>query len=62
MIIEFVPKEDSQVKFLAVSKFKNYEGYDVENFEHSFTKYFDIQEKVAIKNSERNLYLMKVKD
>lgn len=62
LVIEFVPKEDSQVKFLAVSKFKNYEGYDVENFEHSFTKYFDIQEKVAIKNSERILYLMKVKD
>ena len=62
LIIEFVPKEDSQVKFLVVSKFENYEGYDVENFEHSFTKYFDIQEKVATKNSERILYLMKVKD
>ena len=62
LVIEFVPKEDSQVKFLTVSKFENYEDYNVENFESSFSKYFDIQEKIAIENSGRILYLMKVKD
>jgi len=62
LIIEFVPKEDSQVQKLLSSREDIFPGYTKENFEKEFSKYFVIKKPVGIKNSRRILYLMKVKN
>lgn len=59
LIIEFIPKEDSQIAILTIFKNENYNIYNMDNFEKAFSKYFDILQKVNIENSDRILYLMK---
>lgn len=59
LIIEFVPKTDSQVQRLLATREDIFDNYDKKNFEDTFKKYFDIVESVAIKNSERYVYYMK---
>jgi hypothetical protein len=61
LIIEWVPKEDSQVQKLLASRQDIFSGYHVEGFEAAFGKYFDTQEKVPIRDSRRVLYLMERK-
>jgi len=64
LIIEFPKREDSWVERLLNSKgeFKDhFNFYNINNFESSYTKYFDIVEKQEIKNSDRVMYLFKVK-
>ena len=61
LIIEFVPKEDSQVQFLLSSREDIFTQYNQKCFEDSFGKYFNIIEKVNIKNSQRVMYLMSSK-
>lgn len=59
LIIEFVPKEDSQVQRLLSSREDIFTGYDRENFEKQFEKYFIIKERLKIEETCRHLYLMK---
>ena len=59
LIIEFVPKEDSQVQKLLRTRKDIFPWYNEEIFEKSFYKYFKIIKKQKIKNSKRTLYLMK---
>lgn len=59
MIIEFVPKSDSQVQRLLRSREDIFVEYDREHFEQAFSKYFKIQRSETIEGSERILYLMK---
>lgn len=61
LIIEFVPKQDSQVQKLLSSRLDIFENYTTEGFEESFRRYYHIQEKVAVAESNRILYLMKVR-
>ncbi|MDO8931698.1 MAG: hypothetical protein Q7U97_04830 [Rhodocyclaceae bacterium] len=61
LIIEFVPKNDSQVKRLLSSRKDIFSDYTQEHFESQFAKYFNIQASVQIKNTERTLYQMKKK-
>lgn len=58
IIIEFVPKSDSQVKKLLASRKDIFTQYNQEEFEHTFSRYFSIREKVSIIETERSLYLM----
>jgi ribosomal protein L11 methylase PrmA len=58
LIIEFVPKEDSQVKRLLATREDIFPNYSQEGFEKSFSGYFSIIEKTQIKQSCRILYLM----
>jgi hypothetical protein len=58
LIIEFVPKSDSQVKRLLRSREDIFPDYDQYHFEEAFTKYFFIRRAEAIEGSERILYLM----
>ena len=58
LIIEFVPKEDSQVQRLLATREDIFPGYTYENFEETFKQYFDIQDSVKIADSHRTLYLM----
>ena len=59
LIIEFVPKEDSQVQKLLMTRKDIFDWYNETTFENSFSIYFDITKKERIKNSKRVLYLMR---
>ena len=61
LVIEFVPKSDSQVQKLLSSRKDIFPNYIRESFEDAFAKHFDIREKVAVEESERFLYLMEKK-
>lgn len=61
LIIEFVPKEDIQVQRLLVNRKDIYQYYDKENFERVFKQKYNIIKKEIITESERTLYLMKLK-
>ena len=58
LIIEFVPKPDSQVQRLLRSREDIFAEYDREHFEQSFSEYFTIARSETIDGSERILYLM----
>jgi ribosomal protein L11 methylase PrmA len=58
LVIEFVPKSDSQVQRLLASRKDIFTDYNQETFEAVFSENFTIHESVAIRGSERRLYLM----
>jgi len=58
LIIEYVPKTDSQVQRLLSTREDIFLDYTQPVFEEEFGKYFQIQDYVRIKDSERILYLM----
>ena len=59
LIIEFVPKKDSQVQRLLSTRQDIFTDYSQETFEQEFGRYFAIKDKAQIKESERILYLMR---
>lgn len=59
LIIEFVPKSDSQVKRLLASREDIFSDYNREKFEEVFTKDFEIVQTSPVAESERILYMMK---
>jgi len=59
LIIEFIPKSDSQVKRILSNKKDIFPDYTQERFEDVFKKNFSILYQQEIKGSERVLYLMK---
>jgi hypothetical protein len=59
LIIEFVPKEDSQVQRLLTTREDIFAAYTQQCFEIEFEKYFIFLDAVRIAESERTLYLMK---
>jgi S-adenosylmethionine/arginine decarboxylase-like enzyme len=58
LVIEFVPKNDSQVQRLLATREDVFPDYTQKAFENTFKKYFTIQSSVKIKDTERILYLM----
>lgn len=60
LVIEFVPKSDSQVQRLLQSREDIFENYSVSGFESAFQEYFSIIEKKMVPDSERILYLMQL--
>ncbi len=58
LIIEFVPKSDSQVKRLLVSRPDIFPGYTKEGFEAAFSREYEIEAASRIADSERWLYSM----
>ena len=58
LIIEFVPKNDSQVQKLLSSREDIFPGYSIELFEKSFLSRFSIKRSTKVEDSERTLYLM----
>lgn len=58
LVIEFVPKADSQVQKLLVSREDIFPGYTREGFEEAFGRCFRIREAVPVRESERILYLL----
>ena len=59
LVIEFVPKEDSQVRKLLSSRADIFDGYTAAGFEAAFRSCWSIERVVPISGSERTLYLMK---
>lgn len=59
LIIEFVPKNDSQVKRMLSAREDIFPDYTQQAFECDFGKYFKVLNSVKIKDSERVLYVMK---
>ena len=61
LIIEFVPKEDSQVQVLLKTRTDIFDHYNLETFKEVFSKDFSILEEHKITNSNRTMFLMEVK-
>lgn len=61
LLIEFVPKTDSQVQKLLKTREDIFPFYSFEGFEEAFQKYYEILKVSSVENSERKLYLMKKK-
>ena len=59
LIIEFVPKSDSQVRRLLATRADIFGDYHVEGFEAAFAECFTVERSTAIAGTERRLYLMK---
>jgi hypothetical protein len=59
LIIEFVPKSDSQVKVLLATRDDIFTDYTEQGFEEAFGKWFDFVKKRQVSESERDVYLMK---
>jgi ribosomal protein L11 methylase PrmA len=60
LVIEFVPKSDSQVKRLLASRKDIFPEYTREGFEAAFKRHFRIHKNEPVQDSERHLYLMEV--
>ena len=61
LIIEFVPKTDSQVQKLLFSRQDIFPGYNQPGFEAAFSQFFYISKKEKVKGSARTMYLMRSK-
>lgn len=61
LVIEFIPKEDSNVQRLLSTREDVFTKYNQESFEEAFSKEFKIVNKKDIKHSKRVLYLMSAK-
>jgi ribosomal protein L11 methylase PrmA len=58
LIVEFVPKEDSQVRRLLASRKDIFSDYTHEGFEAAFLEEYRIEQSVPIPESARSLYWM----
>lgn len=59
LVIEFVPKEDSQVQRMLASREDIFHGYTREAFERAFSARFRIEEAVPVREAQRVVYLMR---
>jgi len=59
LIIEFVPKSDSQVQRLLSTREDIFPDYTQRVFESEFREYFTMESSVKIRDSKRTLYLMR---
>lgn len=58
LVIEFVPRGDSQVQRMLATRADIFGAYTVENFEAAFGQYFVIHQSEPVQDSERRLYLL----
>ena len=59
LLVEFVPKSDSQVKKMLSARTDIFPGYTQPDFEAEFQRSFEIRHAVRIADSERTLYCMR---
>lgn len=62
LILEFVPKEDSQVKRLLRSREDIFDHYTLAGLIDSFKPFFDVQEQISVSGSRRTIFLFKRKN
>jgi hypothetical protein len=58
LLVEFVPKTDSQIKRLLVVREDIFESYTPEGFEGAFGEHFEIDRRIPLAGSQRTLYAM----
>ena len=58
LVIEFVPKSDSQVSKLLKNREDVFGQYNQADFEQAFSEYYYVTEAIPVKESERTLYLL----
>ena len=61
LIVEFVPKGDSQVQRMLVARKDIFVDYDQTSFENSFESQYEILAKKSVEDSLRSIYLMRRK-
>jgi hypothetical protein len=61
LVIEFVPKSDSQVRRLLTSRADIFPDYTRAGFESAFMRCFNLRSTVPLRDSERIMYLMEVR-
>ena len=61
LIVEFVPKSDSQVRRLLSSREDIFPEYTQKGFEREMGEVFDVREAVQLEGTERSLYLMEAR-
>ena len=59
LIIEFVPKGDSQVRRMLASREDVFGDYTPRHFENDFERWFAIEERMPIPETQRTLYRMR---
>ncbi len=59
LIIEFIPKEDSQVEKLLSTREDIFEAYDQKHFEEQMQNAFNLQESIPVEGTKRTLYLFR---
>ncbi len=59
LLIEFVPKDDTQIQRMLATRQDIFSEYTQSNFESSFSVYFKIVHKEVIADSDRIIYFMK---
>lgn len=61
LIVEFVPKQDSQTQRLLSTREDVFDGYTLEGFTESFAGVFEIVRQEPIKGTYRTLFLMRAR-
>ncbi len=61
LIIEFVPKEDSQVQRLLLAREDIFAHYDERHFIEEFSEFFDVEAREKVRESARTIFLFKRK-
>jgi hypothetical protein len=61
LVVEWVPKEDSQVVRMLSSRADVFPGYAADEFEREFGRRFEIERRVPQPGTVRSLYLMRAK-
>jgi hypothetical protein len=59
LVIEFVPKSDSQVQRMLASREDIFTGYTQDAFEDAFARHFSIDERVPVRDTLRTMYVMR---
>lgn len=61
LIIEFVPKEDSQVRRLLATRDDVFPNYTLSAFETAFSRFFEITKREPVPGTTRTLFAMKAR-
>jgi ribosomal protein L11 methylase PrmA len=59
LIVEFVPKSDSQVERLLMNRADIFPDYTIEGFERAFEQHWTVERAQRVGDSQRTLYLMR---
>jgi ribosomal protein L11 methylase PrmA len=61
LLIEFVPKEDSQVKRLLRTREDIFDQYTLEGLKQAFAAYYELVKEIPVQGSQRTMLLFKSK-
>lgn len=60
-VVEFVPRQDSQVQTLLSTRIDIFQNYTREAFQEAFAPYFEVIEMCELEDSERTLFLFRAR-